>query len=211
MVNLLIYLLFSSNVEQPWTNVTVISQVKHDKDSDDVSWFVAIKVFSSPGIIAWQTQCKTRIAIESIMSWTIQKIKIIIMTCIFNQCHNYNELHPCCSKLIHTFFWVDSGFMSEVCSRSSMNIVLRCGRCILGVNISWDSSGSVGEFATSAMTWLQRWKTSCCLCRKFLPVITSSCTLFFSLCHFPNSPAVLVKAHSSAKVTKYCTHQLPCT
>lgn len=21
----------------------------------------------------------------------------------FNQCHNYNELHPCCSKLIHTF------------------------------------------------------------------------------------------------------------
>lgn len=26
------------------------------------------------------------------------------MTCIFNQCHNYNELRLCCSKLIHTFF-----------------------------------------------------------------------------------------------------------
>lgn len=93
---------------------------------------------------------------------------------------NYSELHLCCSQLIHTFVELILALCPRLCLRSSMNIVLWCGRCILCVNISWDLSGSIGEFATSAMTWPQRWKTSCCHGCKFLPVITSSCTLFFS-------------------------------
>lgn len=126
-----------------------------------------------------------------------------------------NQLHSCFAKQIHTFwswFWVKVPGVIQcdpVWSWLHREVHVFCMSVTL-LSVSWDWIGSVGGSVTST-TWPPCWKASCSHRRKFLPVITSWCTLFSPSFHFPNGPAVLLKAHSSANVTKYCTHQLPCT
>lgn len=78
------------------------------------------------------------------------------------------------------------------------------------VIISQDSIGSASNPPPPQWQGNEMLK-SILLSLMFLPVITSSGTLFSLSFHFPNSPTVLVKAHSSANITKYCSHQLACT